>query len=282
MEEEGYDSYWSYDHPTARADCWTALTALAMATERIRLGTIVACIYYRSPYLLARMAADVDRLSRGRLILGLGIGHVVAEFEQMGIPFPPTPVRQQAMEETIRIVRGLWSGEPFAFAGAQFSARPDGTFLGPVQQPYVPLLLAGGGEKVTLRQVARFADAANMGAHASIGSAVGTDDVARKFARLRECCAEVGRPDDSVLRSQFTMPLVLAETRPALDAKLVGIPQATLEWSGPALFAGSPDAAIAFYRDLAAAGFQYFIANVLDGDEETIELLGTAVMPAFA
>ena len=282
MEDLGYDSYWSYDHPTARADCWTALTALALATERIRLGTMVACIYYRSPYLLARMAADIDRLSRGRLVLGIGIGHFVAEFEQMGIPFPPTPVRQRGMEETISILRGLWSGEPLAFHGEQFSARTDGSFLGPVQEPYVPLLLAGGGEKVTLRQVARFADAANMGAHPSIGSAVGAEDIARKFGKLREYCDEVGRPYDSVLRSQFTMPLILAESRPALEAKLAGMPQATLEWCGPALFAGTPEEAVAFYRDLAAAGFQYFIANILDGDEETVELLGTAVMPAFA
>jgi alkanesulfonate monooxygenase SsuD/methylene tetrahydromethanopterin reductase-like flavin-dependent oxidoreductase (luciferase family) len=282
MEELGYDSYWSYDHPTARADCWTALAVLAARTERIRLGTMVDCIYYRPPYLLARQAADVDRLSGGRLVLGLGIGHVAAEFAQMGIPFPPTPSRLRAMEETIAIVRGLWSGESFAYQGEQFRVEASGGFLGPVQEPWVPILLAGGGEKVTLRQVARFADASNMGGHDSIGGAVTAEDVARKFGKLREYCAEVGRPYESVLRSQFTMPLVLAESRAALAAKLAGMPQETLAWCGPALFAGTPEEAIAFYRDLASAGFQYFIANILDGDEGTIELLGTAVLPAFA
>ena len=282
MEELGFDSYWSYDHPEAHADCWTALTALAQATERIRLGTLVACIYYRSPYLLARMAADVDRLSGGRLVLGLGIGHVVAEFEQMGIPFPSTPVRQRAMEETIAIVRGLWSGQPFAFRGEQFAARSVGGFLGPVQEPYVPILLAGGGEKVTLRQVARFADASNMGAHDSIGSAVTEEGITRKLAKLRDYCAEVDRPYESVLRSHFTMPLILAATPAALATKLVGMDQEKLAWCGPALFAGTPEEAIAFYRGLTEAGFQYFVANILDGDEESIELLGMAVMPAFA
>jgi alkanesulfonate monooxygenase SsuD/methylene tetrahydromethanopterin reductase-like flavin-dependent oxidoreductase (luciferase family) len=281
MEELGYDSYWSYDHPTAHADCWTALTALALATERIRLGTMVACVYYRGPYLLARMAADVDRLSGGRLVLGLGIGHVVDEFGQVGIPFPPTPVRQRALEETVAIVRGLWSGEPFDYRGEQVAARSDGGFLGPVQAPYVPLLLAGGGERVTLRQVARFADASNMGAHDTTGSAATEEAIARKFGKLGEYCAEVGRPFESVLRSHFTMPLVLAETREALAAKLAGMPRETLARCGPALFAGTPAEAIAFYRGLAGAGFQYFIANVLDGDEGTIELLGTEVMPAF-
>lgn len=282
MEGQGIDSYWSYDHPAANADCWTALTALATATERIRLGTMVSCVLYRPPYLLARQAADVDRLSGGRLLLGLGIGDLPAEFEQMGLPYPPVPVRQQALAETIRIVRGLWSGEPFRFDGEIFRASGDGGFLPPVQAPRVPILLAGGGERVTLRQVARFADASNMGAHDTIGKAFSAADVDRKFAKLREYCDEVGRPWASILRSQFTMPLVLAETQTALAAKLAEMPRATLAWCGPALFSGTPAAAIDFYRDLAAKGFQYFVANTLAGDEETIELLATAVRPAFA
>ena len=80
MEALGYDSYWNYDHPAARVDCWSVLAAAAMATERLRLGTLVACIYYRPPYLLARSAADIDRLSHDPLVLGLGIGDDDAEF----------------------------------------------------------------------------------------------------------------------------------------------------------------------------------------------------------
>ncbi|MDQ3467403.1 MAG: LLM class flavin-dependent oxidoreductase [Chloroflexota bacterium] len=281
MEAQGYDSYWSYDHPTAHADCWTALTALAMATERIRLGTMVACISYRTPYMLARLAADVDRLSGGRLVLGLGIGHVVTEYEQMGIPFLPTADRQQALEETITILRGLWSGAPFAFAGSQVSASSDGTFLGPLQDPYLPILIAGGGEKVTLRQVARFADAANMGSHHSIGNAATRQSVERKFAKLSAYCAEIKRPLDSVLRSHFTMPLILAETPGALSAKLEGMSRETLERCGPAVFSGTTEDAIDFYRGLAEIGYQYFVANILDGDTETIDLLASDVMPAF-
>lgn len=282
MEELGFDSYLSYDHPNAHTDCWTALTALAATTKTIRLGTIVDCIYYRNPYLLARMAADVDRLSGGRLILGIGIGDAPDEFSQMGIPYLPVDVRQQGMEETIAIVRGLWSGEPFAFEGKQWSVHTDGSFLGPVQEPYVPILLAGGGEKVTLRQVADYADASNMGAHKAIGSAVTLIDVERKFNKLREYLDERGRAFDSVLRSQFTMPLILATTEAALTTKLAGMNQATLEWCGPALFAGTPETATTFYQSLVDAGFRYFVANILDGDDETIELLGTAVMPRFA
>jgi alkanesulfonate monooxygenase SsuD/methylene tetrahydromethanopterin reductase-like flavin-dependent oxidoreductase (luciferase family) len=282
MEAGGMDSYWSYDHPQSRADCWTALAVLAAETSTIRLGTLVDCIYYRSPYLLARQAADVDRLSGGRLVLGLGIGDNVPEFEQMGIPFPPVKDRQEAMVETITIVRGLWSDPTFAFSGKHFSARSDGRFLGPVQEPHVPILLAGGGERVTLRQVARFADASNMGAHDWIGSAVTSEDIARKFGKLRAYLAEVGRTEASVLRSHFTMPLVMAETEEELEHKLNTLPRATLEWCGDALFAGLPDETVAFYRELQAVGFQYFIANILDGDLSTVDLMCKYLIPAFA
>lgn len=281
METQGYDAYYAYDHPEANTDCWTSLAALAASTSTIRLGTMVDCIYYRSPYMLARQAADVDRLSGGRLLLGLGIGDNVPEFEQMGIPFPPTKTRLQGMEETIRILRGLWSESPFTFEGEQWSVSSTADFAPPMQKPYVPIVLAGGGEKVTLRQVAQYADASNMGAHGWIGGAVTTEDVQRKFGKLREYCEKFNRPYESVLRSQFTMPLVLERDRPALERKLAGMPQDVLEWCGDALFAGTPTEAIGFYQSLAKVGFQYFVANILDGDESTIDLLASEVMPAF-
>jgi alkanesulfonate monooxygenase SsuD/methylene tetrahydromethanopterin reductase-like flavin-dependent oxidoreductase (luciferase family) len=281
MEAGGIDSYWSYDHPQSHADCWTALSALAATTKTIKLGTLVDCIYYRSPYLLARQAADVDRLSGGRLILGLGIGDNVPEFEQMGIPFPDLKLRQRAMDETITILRGLWSGQPFSFQGEQFSASTPGDFLPPVQEPRVPILLAGGGEQVTLKKVAKYADASNMGAHDWIGSAVTSEDIARKFSKLKEHCETVGRPYDAVLRTHFTMPLVLAETEALLEEKLAGLPKQTLDWCGDALFAGTPDEAIEYYKDLKEIGFQYFMANILHQDLHTIDLMIKYLVPAF-
>ena len=285
MERQGYDAYFSYDHPEAVADCWTALSALAASTSTIRLGTLVDCIYYRPVYLLARQAADIDRLSGGRLILGLGIGDNVPEFNQMGLSFPPTRERLKGMVETITILRGLWTGEPFTYEGEQFKVAATGGFVPPVQEPRIPILLAGGGEKVTLRQVARYADASNMGAHDWIGGAITSGDIQRKFGKLREYCDEVGRPYDSVLRSHFTMPLVLARTPEAVQEKMAALTdrygEEKMAWCGDALFAGTPDEAIAFYRTLAGAGFQYFIANILDGDESTIDILAEDVMPAF-
>jgi len=281
MEDHGIDGYYSYDHPAANADCWTALAALAASTSTIRLGTAIDCVYYRPPYLLARQAADVDRISGGRLVLGIGIGDRPDEFAMMGIPYPPAKDRLRALEETLIILRGLWSGEPFAFEGETFSASTAGDFLPPVQRPHVPIIVAGGGEKVTLRQVADYADVSNMGAHDSIGGAFSEEDVARKFGKLHDYLAERGRPAESVLKSQFTMPLILAETPEALARKMAAMPQDVLAWCGAALFAGTPEEAVAFYRDLVGKGFRYFIANILAGDEESVELLAEAVQPAF-
>ena len=149
---------------------------------------------------------------------------------------------------------------------------------GPAQER-MPILLAGGGEKVTLRQVAQYADASNFGSHAFIGSAYTPTDFERKYDVLAGHLDRFGRRRDDVVRSHFAMPLVIRPNRASLDAALGDMPQDTLEWCGPALFAGTPEEAIAFYRGLAAIGCQYFVANILTGDWETIELLGTEVMP---
>ncbi|HYP60553.1 MAG TPA: LLM class flavin-dependent oxidoreductase, partial [Thermomicrobiales bacterium] len=116
-EQLGFDSFWFGDHPAWGLDCWLHVAALAMRTDRIGPGINVACALYRNPVLMARLAADLDNLSNGRLILGLGIGWDENEFNNLGIPFPSVPQRQEALEEAIAIMRGAWGQEPFSFEG---------------------------------------------------------------------------------------------------------------------------------------------------------------------
>jgi alkanesulfonate monooxygenase SsuD/methylene tetrahydromethanopterin reductase-like flavin-dependent oxidoreductase (luciferase family) len=136
VERLGFDSFWIGDHTTLSwRDCWTALTAVALRTRRVRIGPLVSCVYYRPPALLARMAADVDRLSGGRLVLGLGVGDIPTEFAQLGLPYLPLPRRQAALAETVEIVRGLWSGVPFSFEGTHFRVADATVQPGPSSSP---------------------------------------------------------------------------------------------------------------------------------------------------
>ncbi len=208
-EQRGFDAYWVNDHPTRSMDTFTTLAALAAETTRMRLISLVSCVYYHHPFLIARGAADVDRMSKGRLVLGLGVGDDVPEFSQLGLPFPPAAERHRVLADAVHTIQGLLAGEPQSnpgpFALTSATLKP-----GPVQQPRIPLLIGGGGERFTLRQVAQYADVSNFGPHEWVGKAFEPVDVRRKYDVLRRYCDEVGRPYEAILRSHWTPLLTLA------------------------------------------------------------------------
>jgi alkanesulfonate monooxygenase SsuD/methylene tetrahydromethanopterin reductase-like flavin-dependent oxidoreductase (luciferase family) len=279
-EELGFDSYWAYDHPNRIIDTWTKLAALATATERIRLISLVSCVFYRSPYLLARQAADVDRISGGRLVLGVGIGDDQDEFHEMGVPFPPARRRQQAMSEALDVIQGLWTGEPFSYRGEFFEVNDAVMTPGPVQSPHVPILIGGGGERVTLRQVAERADVSNMSPHEWAGSAFSSQDVVRKYDVLRTHCREVGRDFESILRTHYSPLLTLAGDEDELEKKRLTTRIPDAELHTVPVFA-TPDQAIGHYQGLVDAGVQYFLMLVNGRDDETVELLAKHVIPSI-
>ncbi len=225
------------------------------------------------------MAADVDRISNGRLVLGLGIGDHADEFAQLGLTLPSVPRRQLALEETIQILRGVWSESPFSYIGEFFQVENTRCWPSPVQEPRVPLLIAGGGERVTLHQVAEYADASNFGAHPYTGSAFTLEDVERKYAVLQQHCQALSRPYESVLRSHFTFPLVLAETPAAVRAKLDRSPADWLAFTTTSRIAGTPREVAEQYRALAGIGVSYFIATICEDDFESVRLLAEQVRP---
>jgi alkanesulfonate monooxygenase SsuD/methylene tetrahydromethanopterin reductase-like flavin-dependent oxidoreductase (luciferase family) len=262
-EDFGFDAYWYNDHPARALDCWSVLAAAAVSTRRIRLFPLVSCVLYRTPAQTARLAADVDRLSGGRLVLGLGIGDDVDEFDMLGIPFPSTRVRQDALTQTVTEVRALWSDT--------------GLVPAPVQAPRVPILIAGGGERVTLRQVARYADMCNFGPHQWTGSAYDVESVAHKLTVLRRHCDDVGRPYDAILRSYYSPLVVLATDSGRLQEKAATVRPNPREHFVPLI--ATPDEAVRHYQALADVGMQYFLANTRAADEETLELLAGRVLP---
>lgn len=282
VEELGYDSLWVVDHPgMGFSDNWVSLTVLAEATKSIRLGTFVNCICYRSPWELARLTMDVDRVSDGRLILGLGIGDADLEFEQLAIPLPSIGERQKMLAETISILQGLWSGEPFTFTGRYYQVNGARFVPRASQQPRIPLLIGGGGEKVTLRQVAQYADMSNFAPHPWTGNAYTHEDITRKLSALQRHCDSYSRPMESIVRSYAALPLVMASTEAEIQAKIdldpTGMRASPEHQLG--LIAGTPEQMIPYYQALIDLGLNYFIAAVWPEDRETITLLAREVIP---
>jgi alkanesulfonate monooxygenase SsuD/methylene tetrahydromethanopterin reductase-like flavin-dependent oxidoreductase (luciferase family) len=279
-ERLGFDAYFIGDHPAYHPDAWLHLTAVATQTTRIRLGSVVNCILYRHPVMLARFASDFDHLSDGRLILGLGIGWNEDEFAQLGLSFPSITQRQEALEETLTIINGVWGPEPLTFAGKHFSTTA-GQVAPPRQQPRPPLMIAGGGERVTLRQVAEHADACNFGSGRNVGRAATLDAVRHKLDILRQHCNAISRPYDEILRTHFTSWLMLASTDEAAQAKLnTYYPDGLTDEQRQTRIVGTPERITGYFQELVDAGIQYFVVQIMDvSDHETVELLAREVMP---
>jgi len=162
LDAAGYAGVWSWDHFVSRGvrtdpvlEAWTTLTAAAMATERVTVGTFVANVMNRHPAVLARMAAMLQEASGGRLVLGIGIGGHPAEHEAYGIDFPPAPERARHLEEAVTVIRALWTGGPVTRPSDLYPLRD--AYAYPVPNPAPPILI-GAGTPAGVRLAARIGD----------------------------------------------------------------------------------------------------------------------------
>src|SRR5262245_32835844 len=173
-------------------EAFTTLAALAQHTAKIKLGQMVTCAAYRNAGLLAKEAACVDVFSDGRLILGLGAGWYDREYQAYGIPYPQAGVRLAILEETLEVVRRLWTEETVTYQGKHLAF--DGAYCDPKPLQQLPeIWVGGGGEKVTLRIAARHADKTNW--H------VGLDAFTHKWELLEQYCDEIGRDSSTIVRT---------------------------------------------------------------------------------
>ena len=249
---------------------WTILTALAAVTRRIRLATLVSSVHYRNPAHLAKIAAGVDQISRGRLTFGIGAGWFETEYKQYGWEFPAKPATRIAqMEEAVRLILALWSDKRTTFKGKYFTVENAILEPKPVQKPHPPLMIGGGGEQLTLRAVARYANACNVG---------GTpEQVRHKFEVLRRHCETQKRNYDEIERTNV-IGFVLARDEAALTAKRQRL-EVPAQFMGFAGTVAQVTDLVGKYRD---AGSQLLISSAWRNDPETFELLAADVMPAFA
>ena len=199
---EVFESGWNFDHfypirGNSRGPClegWSMLAALAQATRRLRLGTLVTGIHYRHPAVLANMAATIDIISGGRLELGLGAGWNEQESGAYGIELGTPGERSDRFEEACEVILGLLSTETTTFSGKYYQLNEARCEPKPVQQPHPPLCVGGSGERRTLRTAARFAQHWNS---------VRPDpaEITRKLEVLHQHCAEGGRDPSEILIS---------------------------------------------------------------------------------
>jgi F420-dependent oxidoreductase-like protein len=297
-EKLGFDSVWLYDHfhtvpyaeLTTNFECWMATAGLARDTKSIRIGQMVTCNGYRNPALLAKMASTVDVMSHGRLDFGIGAGWYGDEYNAYGYPYPDGPERLKMLGEALQIFHAMWK-EPYAtFEGKFYQVR--GAINEPkgVQKPHPPLWVGGGGEKVTLKLVAKYGDACNVG---------GTNpDVYRhKYGVLKQHCEDVGRDYNEIIKSAevftfLTLPGWSAEraTEKArrdvsrLAGHEVGVEEfQTASYRGyPSPFIGTTQQAVELYNTIIDAGVEYIIVYLNEAWKlETLQAFAEEVLPKF-
>ena len=214
-ETTGWHGLWYADHfmPNAEdtsgptSECWTTLAALGATVPRVRIGALVTGNTYRHPAVLAKMAANVDNISGGRCVLGLGAGWQENEHKAYGINFSTLGGRMNRFEEACQVVTGLFANAQTDFSGKYYQLTQAPLAPKPVQQP-LPLLIGGGGEQRTLRIAAKYANEWNVW---------GTPEVlARKGAILDQYCQEIGRDPKSIKHSTQGM-LVLTDDSAAVE-----------------------------------------------------------------
>ncbi len=279
-EELGYDSVWLYDHfhnvpsPANETvfECWTTMAAISQVTSRVRLGQMVGCNSYRSPGLLAKITSTVDVISGGRLDWGIGAGWYEHEYQGYGYEFPAPKVRIGMLKETVEIVRSMWTeaetnydGAYYQLAGAQCDPKP-------LQSPHPPIWIGGGGEQLTLRVVARYADRSNF--------AGSLENFAHKCEVLKKHCRDVGRDYDEIKKTMCG-DLLLVEDESELEGRSSPWGQPVEEWR-KTNFVGTPEQVaekMQGYLDLGCTGFIPWHADY--PDHRSLRLFAEKVMPNF-
>jgi F420-dependent oxidoreductase-like protein len=266
-DQVGFDSIWVMDHlfqirsvgpaEEPMLEGWTALGFIAAHTKRARIGLMVGGIHYREPGIWVKAATTLDVLTGGRAWLGLGAGWNAEESHGLGFDFPSLGTRFEMLEETLQIAHQLFEGERGSQGrhdGEHYSATRLLNSPQSISRPRVPIMIGGGGEQKTLRLVAQYGDACNVG----WGS---PEALVHKLAVLRSHCEAVGRPYDDIERTTLTGVRISKDGNGGTE---------------------TPDQLIERFGELGDAGAQHILFSVKDvWQTESLELIGSTVIPAL-
>jgi F420-dependent oxidoreductase-like protein len=290
-----WDSLWVYDHfhtvpmPTDEAthEAWSLMSAYAATTTRIKLGQMCTAMSYRNPVYLAKVAATVDLISGGRVQMGIGGGWYEHEWRAYGYGFPSAGERLARLDEGVQIMRDAWRDGKVSFAGKHYQV--DGAIVAPkpLQDGGIPLWIAGGGEKVTLKIAAKYAQYTNFTSE--------PDGFAHKSEVLAQHCRDVGTDFGAIVRSTNINPVLgtsdadVKERLARVRARIAGVTgdeaaDAMIgSMSGPGSAAGTPEQVIATVARLRDLGCEYVICYFPEAayDRSGIELFENEVIPAF-
>ena len=294
-EEGPFESVWVFDHfhtvpePTNEAthEAWTLMAALAAATSTVRLGQMCTCMSYRNPAYLAKVASTVDIVSGGRVEMGIGAGWYEHEWRAYGYGFPSAGDRLGMLDEGVQIMRQLWTEGTATLDGKYYQV--DGAISRPLplQEGGIPLWIAGGGEKKTLRIAAKYAAYTNFD-----GSVEGFQ---HKSALLAEHCREVGTDFDAIVRSA-NYDVVIGETEKEVQDRLAWLrshlePHISAEnlerrfknfADGPMV--GTPEQIAERLTEMGRLGMPYAILNFAEiaYDRSGLDLFVREVAPQLA
>jgi F420-dependent oxidoreductase-like protein len=295
-DEGPYESIWVFDHfhtvpvPSdveATHEAWSLMAAYGAATSRVRLGQMCTCMGYRNPAYLAKVAATIDVISGGRVEMGIGAGWYEHEWLAYGYGFPSAGDRLGMLDEGVQIMRQLWTEGKATLNGKHYQV--DGAISRPLplQDGGIPLWIAGGGEKKTLRTAAKYAQYTNF--------AGDVEGFKHKSSVLEAHCKDVGTDFGKIVRSA-NYNVVIGETEKEVQDRLAWVrshyephlPADVLEstvagyHNGPLV--GTPEQIVERLKELEGLGMTYTIANFLEAayDRSGVELFTSKVVPELS
>jgi F420-dependent oxidoreductase-like protein len=256
-------------------ECWSITAGLVRDTQRVRVGQMVGCNGYRNPALYAKIASTVDVMSHGRLYAGLGAGWYEHEWRAYGYGFPETRDRMGAFREACEIIHRMWTEDYPQFQGKYYTIdKPINEPKG-VQKPHPSFWIGGGGERVTLKLVARWADACNLGGD--------LETLKHKLDVLKGHCEDVGRDYNQIIKSTGFSAHVIGTGEDAEKATAVARGATSYEEYARGRVIGTPDQIAEALQEKIDLGFDYFILSFprVAYDQETMNRFAQEVIPLF-